>query len=85
MTKQSEQVRGRINMAIPNMWRTKKQRYSLQGEVCNHCERAVFPPRQVCPHCHKPMHEHGAKAAPIFDFGAMAAPLATQVVMAGDD
>jgi uncharacterized OB-fold protein len=43
-------------MAIPNLWRNKKQRYSLQGDVCVHCERAVFPPREVCPHCHKPMH-----------------------------
>jgi uncharacterized OB-fold protein len=42
-------------MAIPNLWRTKKQRYSLQGDVCVHCTRAVFPPREVCPHCHKPM------------------------------
>jgi uncharacterized OB-fold protein len=43
-------------MAIPNLWRNKKQRYSLQGDVCVHCERAVFPPREVCPHCHKPMN-----------------------------
>lgn len=41
-------------MAIPNLWRTKKQRYSLQGELCANCARAVFPPREVCPHCHKP-------------------------------
>jgi uncharacterized OB-fold protein len=42
-------------MAVPNLWRTKKQRYSLQGDVCVHCDRAVFPPREVCPHCHMPM------------------------------
>ena len=42
-------------MAIPNLWRTKKQRYSLQGELCAHCAQAVFPPREICPHCHKPM------------------------------
>lgn len=42
-------------MAVPNLWRTKKQRYSLVGEVCVNCSRAVFPPREVCPHCHKPM------------------------------
>ena len=36
-------------MAIPNMWRTKKQRYSLHGDVCDHCTQAVFLPSQVCP------------------------------------
>ncbi len=42
-------------MAVPNLWRTKKQRYSLQGDVCVHCEHMVFPPREICPHCNKPM------------------------------
>lgn len=38
-------------MAIPNLWRTKKQRYSLQGALCPACQHTFFPPRQVCPHC----------------------------------
>ena len=38
-------------MAVPNLWRTKKQRYSLQGEVCTRCATIMFPPRQICPHC----------------------------------
>lgn len=38
-------------MAIPNLWRTKKQRYSLQGAQCPACQHTFFPPRQVCPHC----------------------------------
>ena len=38
-------------MAVPNLWRTKKQRYNLQGEICVHCSSAVFPPREVCPYC----------------------------------
>mgnify|MGYP003574916114 CR=1 len=42
-------------MAVPNMWRTKKQRYSLQGEVCPACTSAIFPPRKVCPQCGTPM------------------------------
>ncbi len=75
-------------MAIPNMWRTKKQRYSLHGDVCDHCTQAVFPPRQVCPHCHKPMHGARAErvAVPAFDFGALvnAAPVMQQA-MVGDD
>ena len=45
-------------MAVPNLWRTKKQRYSLQGEVCPACQNTLFPPRQVCPYCH-----HGAANA----------------------
>lgn len=38
-------------MAVPNLWRTKQQRYRLQAEVCVHCEQVIFPPREVCPHC----------------------------------
>ena len=38
-------------MGIPILWRTTKERYSLQGEVCPECERAVFPPRRLCPYC----------------------------------
>ncbi len=38
-------------MAIPNIWRTKKQRYSLEGAVCQTCNTTTFPPRQQCPHC----------------------------------
>jgi len=42
-------------MAVPNLWRTKEQRYRLQGEVCPACQSTIFPPKRVCPHCH-----HGA-------------------------
>ena len=38
-------------MGIPILWRTTKERYSLQGEICPECERAVFPPRRLCPYC----------------------------------
>jgi uncharacterized OB-fold protein len=41
-------------MSIAATWRTKKQRYSLEGEVCPDCHQAIFPPRDVCPHCTKP-------------------------------
>jgi len=40
-------------MEIPRHWRLKKQRYSLVGEVCPHCEVKIFPPRDVCPECGK--------------------------------
>jgi len=72
-------------MAIPNMWRTKKQRYSLQGEICPTCTSAIFPPRSVCPHCgsamdaaHSHMH-HVVVATP-----SMGAPALIQNP-AGDD
>ncbi len=38
-------------MDIPRNWRLKKQRYSLVGEVCPHCDAKIFPPRDVCPQC----------------------------------
>ena len=41
-------------MNIASAWRTKKQRYVLQGEVCPDCHQAIFPPRDVCPHCSEP-------------------------------
>ena len=38
-------------MDIPRHWRLKKQRYALVGEVCDHCDAKVFPPRDICPDC----------------------------------
>jgi uncharacterized OB-fold protein len=38
-------------MEIPRHWRLRKQRYSLTGEICPHCEAKLFPPRVVCPEC----------------------------------
>jgi uncharacterized OB-fold protein len=40
-------------MEIPRHWRLRKQRYSLIGEVCPHCDAKLFPPRDVCPECGK--------------------------------
>jgi uncharacterized OB-fold protein len=44
-------------MAIPNLWRTKQQRYRLQAEMCPVCSQAVFPPREICPHCHQALKQ----------------------------
>lgn len=41
-------------MSIASSWRTKRQRYNLQGEICPDCRQAIFPPRDVCPHCSEP-------------------------------
>lgn len=38
-------------MDIPRHWRLRKQRYGLVGEVCEHCDAKVFPPRDICPTC----------------------------------
>lgn len=38
-------------MDIPRHWRLQKQRYALVGEVCEHCDAKVFPPRDICPEC----------------------------------
>jgi uncharacterized OB-fold protein len=41
-------------MSVPNNWRLQQQRYRLAGEVCEHCNRKIFPPRDVCPECEAP-------------------------------
>lgn len=38
-------------MQVPRHWRIKKQRYSMVGEICPHCDQKIFPPRDVCPEC----------------------------------
>jgi uncharacterized OB-fold protein len=38
-------------MDISRHWRLRKQRYSLVGEVCPHCQEKIFPPRDLCPEC----------------------------------
>lgn len=41
-------------MSVARSWRTRRQRYSLVGERCDTCQNAIFPPRDVCPHCAEP-------------------------------
>lgn len=48
-------------MDIPRHWRLKKQRYALIGEVCEHCDAKLFPPRDICPEC-------GQEAKTLFQF-----------------
>ena len=38
-------------MEVPRHWRLRKQRYALVGEICPHCSKKIFPPRDVCPEC----------------------------------
>ena len=38
-------------MDVARQWRLNAQRYRLVGEACPACERKLFPPRDVCPHC----------------------------------
>ena len=55
-------------MAIPVLWRTTKERYSLQGEICPECERLVFPPRRLCPYCGREAQAHKAESRYEFSF-----------------
>lgn len=83
-------------MVVPVFWRTQKQRYSLQAEVCPHCSSTVFPSRSVCPYCRHSMAtspaavqpNHAAPAAREFVFARNAAPVALTAAAqaaAGDD
>ncbi len=73
-------------MPVPNLWRTKKQRYALQGAVCSACEETVFPPREVCPYCHAPMNGVAAAPRPVMAATmGYAMPRAMAATLAGDD
>lgn len=41
-------------MQTARHWRTRNQRYSLTGEVCEKCGSKIFPPRDICPDCDAP-------------------------------
>ncbi len=36
---------------IPRHWRLKEQRLRLIGEICENCDKKIFPPRDICPDC----------------------------------
>ena len=76
-------------MAVPDLWRTQKQRYALQGATCPHCTSAVFPPRAVCPYCRQPMavrlQTQPAQGREFVYPLAAAAAAAQPVAAAGDD
>jgi uncharacterized OB-fold protein len=38
-------------MHVAQNWRLNAQRYALKGVRCENCQKAIFPPREVCPHC----------------------------------
>lgn len=44
-------------MTLASHWRTRRQRLSLTGEVCPHCQAKLYPPRDVCPKCGGPAKE----------------------------
>lgn len=39
---------------VVNDWRLRGQRYRLEGEICDHCGKLIFPPRDICPECKQP-------------------------------
>lgn len=69
-------------MAIPVLWRTMKERYNLQSEVCPECERLVFPPRRLCPYCGKVNTAEAETEA--YEFCFML-PHSVELSAAGDD
>jgi uncharacterized OB-fold protein len=71
-------------MAIPILWRTTKERYSLQGEVCPECERVIFPPRRLCPYCGREAVVHASEAKISFEFSFLL-PKNVELSAAGDD
>jgi uncharacterized OB-fold protein len=40
-------------MGIPRFWRETPSRYNLIGTKCGNCGMIHFPPRVVCPSCHR--------------------------------
>jgi len=40
-------------MTVPRYWRDNPSRYNLIGVRCGSCGRLFFPPRNVCPECHR--------------------------------
>lgn len=40
-------------MAAPRFWREIPNRYNLIGTRCGNCNKVLFPPRHLCPHCRR--------------------------------
>lgn len=40
-------------MSMPRAWREFEHRYTLVGTRCPSCNKVYFPPRDVCPTCHR--------------------------------
>lgn len=51
-------------MQVSKHWRLRKQRYTMTGEVCPHCESKIFPPRDICPDC-------GEEARDLYHFSGL--------------
>jgi uncharacterized OB-fold protein len=39
--------------AVARFWREQPNRYNLIGTKCTNCEKVFFPPRDMCPKCHR--------------------------------
>ncbi|WP_019176550.1 Zn-ribbon domain-containing OB-fold protein [Methanomassiliicoccus luminyensis] len=40
-------------MTVARYWRENASRYNLIGSKCGNCGKVYFPPRSVCPICHR--------------------------------
>jgi uncharacterized OB-fold protein len=74
-------------MAIPTVWRTKKQRYSLEAAVCPICSTTMFPPRKQCLHCshNSQLTKIAKKNDPYTYFMIFDLAPAVEATVAGDD
>jgi len=54
-------------MEVARHWRLNAQRYRLEGSMCPVCGQLFFPPRPICPDCHR-------QAAPSAGGGLSAIP-----------
>jgi len=65
-------------MEVPRHWRLRKQRYTLIGDICPHCDTRVFPRRDVCPKCGREIRisaPFNTKSNPIPFSGINAVPM----------
>ena len=40
-------------MPVSRFWREIPARYNMIGTQCGNCQRKYFPPRSLCPTCHR--------------------------------
>ncbi len=38
---------------LSRIWRESNHRYRMVAVKCGNCDRVYFPPRDVCPNCHR--------------------------------
>ena len=47
-----------MEFRVAHDWRLRGQRYRLESDVCDYCGATIFPPRDICPECKRPLKKH---------------------------